>query len=139
MAPVNFGIAEENRFLNGDFVSEKIKILSQCFRCKLEIAPLNLILYGCLGKSGTSWPKMSLKCTELCIFSQFLIVQEIKSEDKEIFFDSKSASTISKSATRGHKVSQNRVWQGSGKMQITTILALIYTHLKRPNLTPSIQ
>ena len=26
MASVNFGMAEENRFLNGDFVSEKIKI-----------------------------------------------------------------------------------------------------------------
>ena len=35
-------------------------------------------------------------------------MQEIKSEDKEIFFDSKSASTISKSATRGHKFSHNR-------------------------------
>ena len=26
MAPVNFGIAEENRFLSGDFVGENIKI-----------------------------------------------------------------------------------------------------------------
>ena len=39
MAPVNFGIAEENRFLNGDFVSENVKICRSISEFKLEIAP----------------------------------------------------------------------------------------------------
>ena len=39
MAPVNFGIAEENRFLNGDFVSEKIKICYSVSEIKLVNCP----------------------------------------------------------------------------------------------------
>ena len=39
MASVNFGIAEENRFLNGDFVSELLKFCRSISEFKLEIAP----------------------------------------------------------------------------------------------------
>ena len=39
MAPVNFGIADENRFLNSDFVSKTIKICRSISEFKLEIAP----------------------------------------------------------------------------------------------------
>ena len=39
MAPVNFGIAEENRFLNGDFVSENIKICHSVSDVSLKLPP----------------------------------------------------------------------------------------------------
>ena len=39
MVTMNFWIAEENRFLNGDFVSKNIKICRSISEFKLEIAP----------------------------------------------------------------------------------------------------
>ena len=39
MASVNFGMAEENRFLNGDFVSEKIKICHSVSDVSLKLPP----------------------------------------------------------------------------------------------------
>ena len=49
-----------------------------------------------------SWPKNVLKNVLKFIFLQFLIVvQEIKSEDKDLFFDSKTDFPISESATWG--------------------------------------
>ena len=39
MAPVNFGITKENRFLNGDFVSEKIKICRSVSDVSLKLPP----------------------------------------------------------------------------------------------------
>ena len=39
LAPVNFGSTEENRFLNGDFVSEILKFCHSVSEFKLEIAP----------------------------------------------------------------------------------------------------
>ena len=39
MAAVNFGMAEENRFLNGDFVSEKIKICHSVSDVSLKLPP----------------------------------------------------------------------------------------------------
>ena len=38
-APMYFGIAEEIRFLNGDFVSELLKFCRSISEFKLEIAP----------------------------------------------------------------------------------------------------
>ena len=42
MAPMNFGKAEENRFLNGDFVSEKIKICRSVSDVSLKL-PLKFV------------------------------------------------------------------------------------------------
>ena len=39
MAPVNFGSTEENRFLNGDFVSENIKICHSVSDVSLKMPP----------------------------------------------------------------------------------------------------
>ena len=39
MAPVNFGSTEKNRFLNGDFVSEKIKICHSVSDVSLKLPP----------------------------------------------------------------------------------------------------
>ena len=52
-------------------------------------------------ENQVSYGQKCLKNVLKLIFSQFLIVKKIKSEDKDLFLDSKSASTISKSAARG--------------------------------------
>ena len=39
MAAVNFGSTEENRFLNGDFVSENIKICHSVSDVSLKLPP----------------------------------------------------------------------------------------------------
>ena len=39
MAPVNFGSTEGNRFLNGDFVSENIKICHSVSDVSLKLPP----------------------------------------------------------------------------------------------------
>ena len=68
---------------------------------KLVICPLKSIFRMVALENQVSYGQKCLKNVLKLIFSQFLIVKKIKSEDKDLFLDSKSASTISKSAARG--------------------------------------
>ena len=69
MAPVNFGSTEENRFLNGDFVSENIKICHSVSDVSLKLPPKIRFCKVVLENQVRRGLKMSLKCTKIYLFS----------------------------------------------------------------------